>query len=81
MADFMQDGDRTGMRTSVKGSLDQLDSVATTVIAVKGQLQANRATIVAGIVDGTFTQADVDKIDALTPKVAAFLSAAQTYLG
>ena len=79
MADFMQDGNRTDMRTSVKGSLAQLDSVAATIIAVKGQLQANRATIVAGITEGTFTQADVDKIDELTAKVAAFLLAAQAY--
>ena len=79
--DLIQEKARVNMATSIQGNLDQLDSAAAVIIAVVGDnLATARATIVAGVAGGDYDQADVDKIDALTPKVAAFLSAAQTYL-
>ncbi len=78
--DLIQEKTRENMATSVTGGLAQLSSAAAQVIAVVGQLQTARATIAEGVAADDYDQADVDKIDALTPRVAAFLSAAQTYL-
>lgn len=77
--DLMQEEARRNMAASVSGGLSQLGNATTQIIAVVGQLQASRVTVTAGVAGGEYDQADVDKIDALTPKVAALLAAAQTY--
>ena len=78
--DLLQDKARAKVAESIDGNLNQLSSAAAQVVAVTGQLVAARAKVLAGVVAGEFDQADVDKIDELTPKVAAFKAAADKYL-
>lgn len=77
---LLQEKARVNLATSIQGNLDQLNNAAAQVVAVVGQLTSAKAVIAAGVAGGDYDQADVDKIDELTPKVAAFLSAAQAYL-
>ncbi len=77
--DLIQEKARDNMATSITGGLTQLDNATAQIIAVVGQLATFRSTINAGVAAGDYDEVDVTKIDALTPKVAALLSAAQTY--
>lgn len=66
---------------NVEENLAQIESACQTIKAIALRLQAIRAAWAAGVASGAFDKADVDQLDALTPKVAALYSAVNTYLG
>lgn len=78
--DFLQDKARSKVAESVEGSLSQLANAATQIKAVAPQLTAARAKMAAGVSASDFDQADVDKLDSLTTKVAALAKAADDFL-
>ena len=66
---------------NVEENLAQLASVCQTGKALIQRLQQIRSQWTAGVAAGAFDQADVDKLDTQTPKVAALLAAFNGYLG
>lgn len=78
--DLLQDKARNKTADSIQGSLNQLEDAAKQIVAVAIQLANNRSVVVTGVATGEYDQADLDKLDSLTGKVAALKSAADTFL-
>lgn len=76
-----QESDRLAAAKSVIDKLAEVRSSCLVIKAKIDELIALRALAVAGVPAGDYDQADVDRLDALTPKVAALRSAVLTYLG
>ena len=73
---FIANATRHEAALAAKQGVAQLTAAATTIKAVTQQLAALRSTVVAD-----YDQADLDELDALTPRVAAFSAAANAFLG
>lgn len=77
---IFQDETRAKEAASIRDKLAQIES-ACQVIKAKAQEAAGlRTKWAAGVAKSEYDQADVDALDALTPKVAALVQAVNTYL-
>jgi len=82
MADrnMAQDRARLKVADALIDKLAQIESACQVSKAKIAELASMRTQIVAGVATGEFDQADIDKLNSLTPKVAALLTAVNTYL-
>ena len=78
--DLTQERARLKDADALVDKLAQVGSACGVIKAKIAELVSLRARVLAGVATGEFDQADVDKLDALTPKVAALNSAVNTYL-